>query len=106
MQLSNVLNRVNEGFLDFMLGAAVGNVAYANRTSGGALALMVTAGTYAALTKLAPAHRKTVVVTAKNQTEAIANQKIVQNLINKMSYSLDDVEYVGPHGRKWTLSHK
>jgi ABC-type nickel/cobalt efflux system permease component RcnA len=105
MRVKQVLNHVNESWLPLIFGAAVGNLAKKSG-AGNTLALMVSAATYGALTKLAPAHRKQVVVTATTQSEALANQRVVQNLIDKMSYKLDDVEYIGAHGRKWTLSAK
>lgn len=105
MRVKQVLQHLDEGWLPLLLGAAIGNLAHQHKINGG-LALMVTAATYGAIGKLAPPHRKTVVVTATTQAEAIANYKIVQNLIDKMSYKLDKMETVGTYGRKWTLTTK
>lgn len=109
MRLNDVLNRVDEGFVSGLLGMAagfaVGTAAHKNNISPG-LVLLGTAATYAAIEKLNPAHRKTVVLTAKDATEAISQQKIISDMINKMSYKLDKMEYVGSTGRKWTLSTK
>lgn len=103
MRVNQVLEQVNEGWLDLLMGAAVGNLTHQTKTNG-SLGLMVTAATYAALTHLAPAQRRKVVITAKDQTEALANQKVVQHLIDKMSYNLDEFEHISKHGRRWTLS--
>jgi hypothetical protein len=105
MRVKQVLDRVDESWLGLLLGAAIGNMAHQKKINGG-LALMVTAATYAGITKLAPEHRKTLVVTAANQSEALAQGKLVRTLLDKMSYKLDDMEYIGATGRKWTLSAK
>lgn len=105
MRVKQVLQHLDESWLGLLLGAAIGNIAHQKKIDGN-VALMVTAATYAGLTKLAPTHRKNVVVTAATESEALANQKVVQHLIDKMSYKLDDIEYIGTHGRKWTLTAK
>lgn len=105
MQIKQVLAHLEEGWLPLLMGAFVGNIAHQKNFNGG-LALLAGAATYDKLLKLAPVHRKTVVVTAKDQAEMLANHKIVQHMIDKMSYKLDSVDQIGTYGRKWTLTAK
>jgi hypothetical protein len=105
MRVNQVLNHIDEGFAELAAGFLTG-LAMPSTKYGPALALLVTAASYANIVKLAPAHRQKLVLTAATMAEIAAQQSNVKHLIDKMSYKLDKMEPIGSGGRKWTLSAK
>jgi hypothetical protein len=94
---------LTDTMLGMIAGSVIANQASKNKVDA-PLATIAAVAAYSALLNSTTSNRKTTVITAYSQSEAIAQHVVVQSLIENSNYSLDDVEYLSNEGRRWTLS--
>jgi len=89
--------------LQFLAGLAAG-VAAGQKPAGERLQAAVTYGAVVAgIFEAGRIKRDPVVITADTLSQAVARQQLVQWHISN-GYSLAKVDFVGEHGRIWTLT--
>jgi len=82
MRVKQIHQHLDEGFLDLAAGFVTG-LMMPTTSLGPALALIVTAASYSSIVKLAPKHRKQLVLTASSMSEITAQQKMYSTCLIK-----------------------
>lgn len=88
------------------VGAKIGTEAHKNNVSPGVAMLGILAAGKALEMASNSGGNQVLTFSANDAAEAIAQQRVISDLINNSGYKLLNMQYVGETGRVWTLAKR